>query len=1019
MTQQPRLNFKFYLLGKTVKEQNYYLDCDDGTRLRLKKAPPLLISSPTLWQVLPHIDSDGQIKTVTIETQADQGQANFCSLVGRIIQRGKREPTILIKVDFPRQKPFKLTLVGANDEMKVGQLWQIRARREGTILKLIGATIITSEKADYSQQVRVTQITAQTLTSDSEECISSNQSLESQRTNQQDNNQVNWASFAQTSNFSLTLTGRLEFNQGNYYLLTTEGTSFLLKKMPPIVSEEPKTWQVIPSTSSDGTIANITILTVEEEITASDKCYLVGTITQLGTSADVVLIRIARPNQKPLRITLVEPFPWMKVGQNLEIVATREGKFLKIETAFLPGTQTIPSLDETNADSKNKSSSVNPNEVLAALSTQTGINSWQIQKEKKRPDGWEWEAVSNLTQSTARVQIKDSGATQVYQYSATASESSICAEDVEDNNHNHSERLSVRPLGAARSIGASCFQVHIGPYEVVLDCGTRFSLEKPLPALEYLENPNLLLISHAHQDHLGGVPVFHQRYPACRMICTTGTREIAHVMLTDGLKIQQLNEDSPQLFDSIDLEQTLWRLETMPVGIDFEPLPGLTVRFINAGHILGAACIYLQYGSRSLLYTGDFNHTNSRTTTGMKLADLPQAEILITESTYGDNIHPSRKTQETELIEAVVDVVSRGGNVLIPAFALGRAQEILLALRTSARFQQLKVPVYVDGLVRAVTNVFEENLDLLPSSVRNFREQCQRQPFFDLKSSPPIIPISSNSQRPVAMAHKSVIVASSGMLVGGPSVYYARVLLERENAAIFICGYTDEESPGRQLQNLQTGDLIELDEQKISVAASVKRFYLSAHADKVGLGQIIKQVNPKHLVLIHGSVDGLHSLARAGNYQSSSYVHIPAEGEVIELGVPPKHLNPTQVASLKISSEVTLHVESMGDQTYLLKVDSSAQQDPRFWPLFGTGRLQGVWKGSSLTLTALKSTNEHSPTETQETPSETLDNSHPNLDSCGLCQFLVQSCCTHPDSPLFELKVDPQGICSQFQLKNN
>ena len=107
------------------------------------------------------------------------------------------------------------------------------------------------------------------------------------------------------------------------------------------------------------------------------------------------------------------------------------------------------------------------------------------------------------------------------------------------------------------------------------------------------------------------------------------------------------------------------------------------------------------------------------------------------------------------------------------------------------------------------------------------------------------------------MAKPSVIVASSGMLSGGASVYYAKTLLERENAAVFISGYTDEESPGRLLQNLNTGDKIELDGVEITVRAQIKRFNLSAHADKVGLTQVINKVNPKHLILVHGSLPTL------------------------------------------------------------------------------------------------------------------------------------------------------------------
>ncbi|HEY9876475.1 MAG TPA: MBL fold metallo-hydrolase, partial [Candidatus Obscuribacterales bacterium] len=372
-----------------------------------------------------------------------------------------------------------------------------------------------------------------------------------------------------------------------------------------------------------------------------------------------------------------------------------------------------------------------------ALTETTNQTGWILSNPVQRGNLWEWEATLSKSDNglgiLARIQVNPyTEASKVIQFPNQIEERDVPPErlyaenddDLEDDDSEAGSdsiagtlrsRLIVTPLGAARGIGASCFRVEIGPYEIVLDAGTRPKGNNPLPAFEHLKNPNLILITHAHQDHIGALPVFYKRFPGTPMICTAGTREIAHVMLTDCLKVQQSNEDFEQLFDEFDLEQTLFRLQTAEVGKDFEPLPGLKVRFIHAGHILGAACVYLRYGERSLLYTGDYNTTNSRTTEGLRLADLPEADMLITESTYGADTHPSRKAQETELLQAVAEVIQAGGNVLIPAFALGRAQEILLAIRTSALFHSLKIPVYVDGLVRAVTDVFRDHIELLPT----------------------------------------------------------------------------------------------------------------------------------------------------------------------------------------------------------------------------------------------------------------------------------------------------------------
>jgi Cft2 family RNA processing exonuclease len=681
-----------------------------------------------------------------------------------------------------------------------------------------------------------------------------------------------------------------------------------------------------------------------------------------------------------------------------------------------PQTPTTHQAD-TTAPTKNEQSNTRKKEVaaptekaLAALVAETQLSDWQLGSPKQRTaSSWEWEAFSTSTQLQARVQVfTGRKKAVVYQYPSHPHQQSL--EDFSaldfSSEDTRRDRLTVTPLGAARGIGASCFQVLIGPYEIVLDCGTRPKGYDPLPALDYLKNPDLLLISHAHQDHIGAVPVFQSRFPGVRMICTPGTREIAHIMLTDCLKVQQRSEDSPELFDENDLNRTLFRLETQPIGMDFEPLPGLKVRFINAGHILGAACIYLRFGERSLLYTGDYNTTSSRTTEGLKLADLPSCEMLITESTYGADTHPARRTQETALMKAIAEVVQNRGNVLIPAFALGRAQEILLAIRTSALFNKLKIPVYVDGLVRAVTDTFRDNIQLLPGSVQNFAKQ--EEPFFSETSTPPIIPISSPKERPLAIASPSVVVASSGMLTGGPSVYYATTLLERENAAIFISGYTDEESPGRLLQNLHTGDEIELDGKKITVRARIERFSLSAHADKIGLTQVINKVNPKHLILIHGSNDTLHELAKTGDLRSKHYIHIPEVGQSIEYGQAPDHLSASQITRIGLPQEFEVTIEAEVEGAWIRIPEEVVENDPRWQMLAVSGILRAKWDGFHLKL---------SPVTQQSMVRQKVieDAIASGEDCCAVCEFFKTGSCQCEDSPLFELRVDPAGKCTEFK----
>jgi Cft2 family RNA processing exonuclease len=639
---------------------------------------------------------------------------------------------------------------------------------------------------------------------------------------------------------------------------------------------------------------------------------------------------------------------------------------------------------------------------------------WELSLTRVKEPIWEWEAQSLVpTELRARVQVHArTKVARVYAYphqtkyvSAKSTVPTDGGELTVDESDRYLDRLIVTPLGAARGIGASCFRVQIGPYEIVMDAGTRPKGSDPLPAFELLERPNLMLVTHAHLDHIGALPIFHRDFPDVPMICTHGTREIAHVMLTDGLKVQTAqqkegNEDFGQVFSADDLDRTLFTLQTQPVGVDFSPLPGLTIRFIHAGHIVGAACIYMEYGNRSILYTGDYNTTSSRTAEGLKLADLPEADILITESTYGADTHPSRRSQESDLIKAIVEVVAAGGNVLIPAFALGRAQEIILAIRTSALFHSVNVPVYVDGLVREVTDLFQNQLELLPAAVKNFAKT--QSPFFSEKSSPRIISIGSPKERPLAIAHPSVVIASSGMLTGGASIGYAKILLERENAAVFISGYTDEESPGRFLQSLEPGSEIELDGTPLTVRAKIQRFNLSAHADRVGITQVIHRVNPQHLILIHGSKSALHELSRAGDLRDKYWIHIPEVGDTITFGQAPEHLSKAQVARVDAGQEFDIEIEAEFDGAWL-RIADSVLEDPRWQHLAATGLLSAKWTKGGLML---------KPASHKSFAVDSAILS--GMDCCAVCEFFDGYLCRGEESPLYKRDVDPTAKCPVF-----
>jgi Cft2 family RNA processing exonuclease len=819
-------------------------------------------------------------------------------------------------------------------------------------------------------------------------------------------------------------------------LTTPDGCQFRAAPLGSVsIGEGSRQWRVIPIMQTDG---NITRLQIVEELShgaiEGDRFVCVGKTNQVSRKHNIVSLKIERPGEPTIRPTLFYPPSQVKAGQLWQMFAQRVGMTLAIvESAQLDGVgvggeecgvrswelgvQSAELQNEEPQGRKRPPNSQLPTSDMtsiatAALDREQPDRDWTLSLVRVKEPIWEWDARS-LVPPEARARVQVNSRTQiarVYVYPDPThyrpnrlQDKATGAESI--SNEVDLDRLIVTPLGAARGIGASCFRVQIGPYEIVLDAGTRPKGSDPLPAFELLDRPNLIVITHAHLDHIGALPIFHRDFPDVPMICTHGTREIAHVMLTDGLKVQaarqrQGNEDFQQLFDADDLDRTLFELQTQPVGVDFSPLPGLNIRFIHAGHIVGAACIYMQYGNRSILYTGDYNTTSSRTAEGLKLADLPQADILITESTYGSDTHPSRRTQESDLIKAIVEVVAAGGNVLIPAFALGRAQEIILAIRTSALFHSVNVPVYIDGLVREVTDLFQTQLELLPAAVQNFAKT--QSPFFSEKSAPRIISIGSPKDRSLAMAHPSVIIASSGMLIGGASIFYAKTLLQRENAAVFISGYTDEESPGRFLQSLEPGSTIELDGTPLTVRAKIQRFNLSAHADRVGITQVIHRVNPQHLILIHGSQSALHELSRAGDLRDKYWIHIPEVGDTITFGQAPEHLSKAQVARVDAGQEFEMEIEAEFDGAWL-RIADSVLEDPRWQHLAATGLLSAKWTKGGLML------------KPASHKSMAVDSAIASgVDCCAVCEFFDGYLCRGEESPLYKRDVDPAAKCPAF-----
>ena len=452
-------------------------------------------------------------------------------------------------------------------------------------------------------------------------------------------------------------------------------------------------------------------------------------------------------------------------------------------------------------------------------------------------------------------------------------------------------------LGGAGEIGASCHLLQIAGKNILIDSGLRPNRSgvESLPNFELLHaltrgKLDLFILSHAHIDHTGSMPLMHSQYPAAPMVCTKPTQVITEILLRDTIKIMDIQKEERgefPLFSSEDVTNALAHLRPQEFDRWFEPIEGVKVYFHRSGHIVGAAAVLIETEESKVVYSGDVSVASQRTVDGMKPIDFFQPDLLILEGTYGDSAHPRRTTQEQTLAKSVADVVAAGGTVLIPSFALGRAQEVILILKFSMLSGTIPTfPIYADGMVRWISDAFYDIHDpekgllpYLPDKLRNWVRNSQQHVFWSRpgKNMPKVTRLISRERVTVLTEGPKVIVSSSGMLVGGPSAFYAKALAPNRKDAIFLTGYQDEESPGRRIQELKTGDTLKLDGADVPMLCRVDKYNLSAHADQVQLCQQVSYMKPRSIILVHGEIGPLKTLR--GKLIGKYLVFAPSNGE--------------------------------------------------------------------------------------------------------------------------------------------
>ncbi len=434
------------------------------------------------------------------------------------------------------------------------------------------------------------------------------------------------------------------------------------------------------------------------------------------------------------------------------------------------------------------------------------------------------------------------------------------------------EWIRMTYLGSARHVGKSCILLQTPESRILLDCGIDVANEQePYPFLECPEfNINELdavIISHAHLDHSGFLPYlfkFGYRKP---VYCTAPTRDIMALLQLDFVKIQR-GEGQDPIYSSDDIKEMVKHCITLEYEEVTDITPDIRITLYNAGHMLGSSIVHIHIGNglHNLVYTGDLKFGKSLLLEPA-VCEFQRCETLMLESTYGgkDNILPSRAEQDELLKNIIKETIGKGGKVLIPTLGSGRGQEMMLIIEQMVRNKEIpEVPVYVDGLVWDVTAMHTAYPEYLSSTVRKEIFHKDNNPFL----SPIFKQVGSAKERQeiIDEAKPCIIIATSGMLNGGPSVIYLKGLAEnKKNSLVFSC-YQPVGSLGYRIREGEKEVIIKVDNPKNHVTKinmQVHKFEFTQHSDRKQLMSYVHKCKPRprKIFINHGEVSRCLDLA--------------------------------------------------------------------------------------------------------------------------------------------------------------